>query len=153
MWVSKTPQAPVAQTVEHWTFHQGVRSSSLRRSTKQKARPCGGLFVWCPPFGGERSAAQSAAELEGCAQHSGIPNGDVDESADGGSRRRLRRSTAHIRTALVAGFLFGVPLSGGNLRISLTNYPDCGMMKEERCLTQKGVIYGCGLQILWRRFF
>ena len=27
--------APVAQTVEHLTFNQGVRSSNLRRSTKK----------------------------------------------------------------------------------------------------------------------
>ena len=37
--------APVAQSVEHLTFNQRVRDSSSRRSTKQKDRLYGGLFV------------------------------------------------------------------------------------------------------------
>ena len=36
--------APVAQSVEHLTFNQGVRDSSSRRSTNKKDHPCDGLF-------------------------------------------------------------------------------------------------------------
>ena len=32
--------------VEHLTFNQGVRSSSLRRSTTKKSNPCGCSFLW-----------------------------------------------------------------------------------------------------------
>ena len=38
---------PLAQSVEHLTFNQGVRSSSLRRVTRNRLLPCGtgGLFL------------------------------------------------------------------------------------------------------------
>ena len=58
--------APVAQTVEHLTFNQGVRSSNLRRSTNKKATHTGGFFVGAPFAEGENSwvAKQPGERLE-----------------------------------------------------------------------------------------
>ena len=72
MWVLKMHPiyAPVAQTVEHLTFNQGVRSSSLRRSTNKK--PHGhavGLFVGAPFTEDENFGLRSNPE-KGCLQPS-----------------------------------------------------------------------------------
>ena len=47
LYFSTILYAPVAQSVEHLTFNQGVRDSSSRRSTKKRKHPCGASFFSC----------------------------------------------------------------------------------------------------------
>ena len=67
--------APVAQTVEHLTFNQGVRSSSLRRSTNKKPSALRrGLFV-APAVWRKLRERAARSELEVAKRSSYIPQG------------------------------------------------------------------------------
>ena len=131
--------APLAQTVEHLTFNQGVRSSSLRRSTNKKPPPLWrGLFAWLLPE--SRRSGNAAAEWEAALRSSYIPKGCERVSRQ---RKLAAAPQERVRTCRPCGggFLLGscfaaVRFSGfalfsAPLEISaeiLTNASVCGII-------------------------